>query len=43
MAYLTMFHPDCWTRKAIDMRANHKFFGMVALGLIVLSIATGTH
>eukprot|EP01035_Chromulina_nebulosa_P016970 gene16970-22466_t len=41
MAFLTMFYPDSWIRKAIDMRANHKFYGMVALGLIVLSIVTG--
>lgn len=41
MALLTMYWPDAWIRKALDFRAYHKFYGMVALGLIVLAIVTG--
>lgn len=41
MALLTMYHPDCILRQAIDLRSHHKKFGIFAMMLSLAAVLTG--
>lgn len=41
MALLTMYHPTCIVRRAIDLRAHHKKFGIFAMILSLVAVISG--